>query len=232
MSLWISIKTICERFGCASIPDVFKYGYLYNHYAVIDARNLTNTGWHIPTYTEWETLGTYIGGDGGKLKETGTTYWLTPNTGATNEVGFNARGSVMRHPDGLFDVIKYFAWYYSYDRYNDGGNFYIGKSLAYNSASIYSISANNPDYPIRGLSVRPLKNSTTLTHGQTGTYTGNDGKVYRTICINGVEYLADNLCETLYRNGDPIPEVTGTAAWVALVTGGRCSYNNDETYAL
>jgi hypothetical protein len=30
---------------------------------------------------------------GGKLKATGTTYWNSPNTGATDEFGFHARGS-------------------------------------------------------------------------------------------------------------------------------------------
>jgi uncharacterized protein (TIGR02145 family) len=51
-----------------------------------------------------------------------------------------------------------------------------------------------------GLSVRFVKTSTTLTDGQSGTYTGNDGKVYRTICIGTQEWLADNLNETKYRN--------------------------------
>jgi len=83
-----------------------------------------------------------------------------------------------------------------------------------------------------GMSVRLVKDSTTLTHGQTGTYTGNDGRVYSTICIGTQEWLSESLCETEYRNGDPILEVTDNAAWAALTTGARCSYNNDESYAL
>ena len=82
-----------------------------------------------------------------------------------------------------------------------------------------------------GMSVRPVKDSTILTHGQSGTYVGNDGKVYRTICIGTQEWLADNLCETLYRDGSPIPEVTDAATWAALTTGARCSYDNDESNA-
>jgi uncharacterized protein (TIGR02145 family) len=50
-------------------------------------------GWHVPTEKEWQTLIDYLGGPmvtGGKLKETGTIHWLSPNTGATNETGFTA----------------------------------------------------------------------------------------------------------------------------------------------
>jgi uncharacterized protein (TIGR02145 family) len=42
---------------------------------------------------EWVNFATYLGGStvaGGKVKETGTTHWTTPNTGATNESGFTA----------------------------------------------------------------------------------------------------------------------------------------------
>jgi uncharacterized protein (TIGR02145 family) len=52
-------------------------------------------GWHIPTNKEWLTLIYYLGGPdiaGGKLKETGTTHWYSPNTDATNESGFSALG--------------------------------------------------------------------------------------------------------------------------------------------
>jgi uncharacterized protein (TIGR02145 family) len=50
-------------------------------------------GWHIPTEKEWLTLTDYLGGKmiaGGKLKETGTIHWESPNTAATNETGFTA----------------------------------------------------------------------------------------------------------------------------------------------
>jgi uncharacterized protein (TIGR02145 family) len=68
------------------------YGALYNWHAV-ETGNLCPNGWHVPTNDEWTSLWTYLGGfsvAGGKLKEMGTTHWLTPNTGATNETGFTA----------------------------------------------------------------------------------------------------------------------------------------------
>ena len=68
------------------------YGALYNWY-VVNTGNLCPTGWHMATDPEWTTLTTYLGGEavaGGKLKETGTTHWRSPNTGATNETGFTA----------------------------------------------------------------------------------------------------------------------------------------------
>ena len=80
-----------------------------------------------------------------------------------------------------------------------------------------------------GASIRLIKDSTTLSHGQTGTYTGNDGRVYQTICIGTQEWLSENLMETKYRNGDAIPEVTDNTAWAALATGARCAYNNTIT---
>ena len=79
-----------------------------------------------------------------------------------------------------------------------------------------------------GQTIRLLKTTTTLSDGQSGLYQGNDGKVYRTICINGVEYLAEPLCETKYRGGTEIPTVTDNTTWSGLTTGAKCAYNNDE----
>lgn len=68
------------------------YGKLYNWKAVADPRNVCPTGWHVPSDAEWTVLTDYLGGEsvaGGKMKSTGTQYWQSPNTNATNESGFN-----------------------------------------------------------------------------------------------------------------------------------------------
>jgi hypothetical protein len=58
-------------------------------------------------------------------------------------------------------------------------------------------------------------------------YLGNDGKYYRTVKIGTQVWVADNIKETKYRNGDSIPIVTDNTAWAALTTGAMCYYNND-----
>ncbi len=68
------------------------YGALYNWYTV-NTGKLCPSGWHVPSDAEWTGLTTFLGGEsiaGAKLKETGTTHWTNPNTGATNETGFTA----------------------------------------------------------------------------------------------------------------------------------------------
>jgi uncharacterized protein (TIGR02145 family) len=68
------------------------YGKLYNWYTVNDSRNVCPTGWHVPSDAEWTVLSDYLGGEsvaGGKMKSTGTQYWLSPNQYATNESGFS-----------------------------------------------------------------------------------------------------------------------------------------------
>jgi uncharacterized protein (TIGR02145 family) len=88
--------------------NVVTYGRLYTWYAVTDSRNLCPTGWHVPNDAEWTTLTDYLGGEGvagGKLKETGTTHWHSPNTGATNETGFTALPGGARSNDGMFGLL-------------------------------------------------------------------------------------------------------------------------------
>ncbi len=92
------------------------YGKLYNWYAVNDSRGLAPEGWHIPTDEEWTILTDYLGGEevaGGKMKTTGTTYWNSPNEGATNESGFSALPGGYRRDSGSFSFIRFIAFFWS-----------------------------------------------------------------------------------------------------------------------
>ena len=83
------------------------YGALYNWFAVSN-ENLCPIGWHVPSPNEWATLVNYVGGNivaGGILKEVGTTHWLSPNVGATNEVGFTALPAGVRY--GTPQIIEF-----------------------------------------------------------------------------------------------------------------------------
>ncbi len=92
------------------------YGLLYNWYTVNDSRNLAPAGWQIPTDEEWDILVNYLGGEdiaGGKMKETGTTHWNSPNTGATNSSGFTAVPGGYRNYSGTFYYMGYAAYFWS-----------------------------------------------------------------------------------------------------------------------
>jgi len=95
-----------------------EYGRLYTWNAALTA---CPTGWHLPSDAEWTTLTNYLGGTsvaGGKLKATGTTYWRSPNTGATNETCFTALAGGNRNLDGTFGNIGYYGTLWSASAYD------------------------------------------------------------------------------------------------------------------
>ena len=137
------------------------YGALYNWYAVDAAsnggKNLCPTGWRVPNNDEWTTLTNYLGGEsiaGGKLKETGTTHWASPNTGATNESGFTALpGGTRLMTDGSFNSISGSGLWWS-SALVSGYFLAYYRGLIYNDYLIYNNSLN----PRSGMSVRCLQN--------------------------------------------------------------------------
>jgi uncharacterized protein (TIGR02145 family) len=109
----------------ATYKDV--YGTLYNWFTV-NTGKLCPTGWHVPTDTEWYTLITNLGGSefaGGRLKETGTTHWASPNTGATNESGFTALPGGRRNEYGSFSNIGQFGYFWSSTQDGSSGAWFI-----------------------------------------------------------------------------------------------------------
>jgi len=99
--------------------NVATYGRLYTWYVANDSRKICPNGWKAPSYNEWETLKSYLGGyevAAGMLKETGTIHWNSPNTGATNNSGFTALPGGLRSNIGIFyylGILSY--WWHTED---------------------------------------------------------------------------------------------------------------------
>ncbi|MBC8213329.1 MAG: hypothetical protein H8E71_01650 [Candidatus Marinimicrobia bacterium] len=132
------------------------YGYLYNWYAVNDSRNIAPEGWHVPTDDEWTILTDYLGGSsvaGGKMKETGTEHWNSPNTGATNESGFTALPGGYRQYNGNYNYSYPMGNYgYFWSSTESSSSSARGRELNYNNSAV-----NRHNYPKRsGFSVRCL----------------------------------------------------------------------------
>jgi len=142
------------------------YGSLYNWYAVNDSRKLCPQGWHVPTDAEWKTLEMALGmskteanktgwrgtDEGGKLKETGTTHWNSPNTGATNTNSFTALPGGYCEFDGTFlNIGNYCLWWTATEA---GTTKVWDRGLNNNNANMYRY---NSSYKGAGFSVRCLK---------------------------------------------------------------------------
>ena len=99
---WATTYTPAYCWYSNDITNKVKYGALYNREAALNPM-LAPTGWHVATYLDWDNLANYLGAaGGGKLKQTGSINWNAPNTGATNETGFNAVPSGYRDDGGTF----------------------------------------------------------------------------------------------------------------------------------
>ncbi len=134
------------------------YGALYNWFAIDTAtngnKNICPAGWHVPSDSEWTVLIDFLGGEltaGGKLKETGTTHWISPNEGATNESGFTALPGGWRFfPDSFCDIGKTGNWWCS-DEIDTHRAFMIKIHNNYGGLN------NTIDYKNVGCSVRCIK---------------------------------------------------------------------------
>ncbi|HWR99332.1 MAG TPA: fibrobacter succinogenes major paralogous domain-containing protein, partial [Prolixibacteraceae bacterium] len=130
------------------------YGALYNWYTV-NTGKLCPTGWHVPSDSEWTNLADYLGGTsvaGGKLKETGTSHWLSPNKEATNAFGFTALPGGLRGVyDGGFYQSTMVGFWWSSMEYSSiyAWNFYM---QTYNTMLVENFIEKGD-----GLSVRCLR---------------------------------------------------------------------------
>lgn len=135
------------------------YGALYNWYTV-NTGKLCPIGWHVPTMADFSDLTTFLGDPftaGGKLKETGTTHWLAPNTDATNTSGFTALPGGIRSYMGPYMGVGEAAqlWTSTMMSPSDAYN----ARLDFGSAELMI----SPSFNQLGLSVRCLQGAPVVT---------------------------------------------------------------------
>jgi uncharacterized protein (TIGR02145 family) len=142
--------------GCSVYDDVKDYlkthGYLYTWEVATKA---CPDGWRLPSMQDWWFLSNFLGGDevsGGKLKQTGTTSWESPNTGATNSSGFTALSSGRSGDKAMEHIGKTTFFWTNVD--DDDATSWCGV--------LYSSRGDLALIPIEkknGFSVRCIKNS-------------------------------------------------------------------------
>lgn len=207
-----------------SIPPI-KFGLLYNAAAFLNVKGLSATGWRLPTSTEVNNLRSYLGGGsvaGGPMKEVGLVYWDAPNTGATNTARMNVRGSGSRsHTSGVFTAFRTMCLFATSTL---SGDFDIRNwNFQFNATSFYLGYSSKKV----GLAVRFVQNAAGVADGVIGIYIGNNGRFYRTVTLNEIRYMADNLAETLYNDGSPVPRIISNIDWVNATAGAFCVVEND-----
>jgi len=121
-TLWGKLATgvFCNYNNTSNNDTITTFGRLYNYYTLIDNRNISVKGWHVPTIAEWDTLIVYLGIDSVtcyKLKEKGAYHW-TNNSEATNESGFTALPAGYRSHTGILMNIGYQGGWWSSTEFN------------------------------------------------------------------------------------------------------------------
>jgi len=137
--------------NCNEYGGLYQWDEMMQYTTTPGVQGICPAGWHLPTDGELTTLTDFLGGEsvaGGKMKETGTVHWQSPNTGATNESGFTALPGGLRHTIGSCNDLTSYAYFWSSSESNS--NYVWYRSLLYFEADVYRFYYDK----IRGFSVR------------------------------------------------------------------------------
>ena len=155
--------------NCDTYGGLYEWREAMQYVTAEGAQGICPAGWHIASDEEWKIMeGTidsqYPVGDpewdntglrgldaGGKLKETGSIHWDTPNTGATNESGFTCLPGGSQSGSGFFNNINAQGIFWTSSQQNT--NSAVDRRLIYNDAAIF----RDADSKQNGLSIRCIK---------------------------------------------------------------------------
>lgn len=125
------------------------YGKLYNYWALNDTL-ICPTNFHVPNWNEFNSLISYLGGPYdavNKLKETGTSHWLSTSAAVNNSSGFTALPGGYRQYDNFFNIGVWATF---------GGSEYSKMIINHPSTPALATSWGGPT---EGNSVRCIKNA-------------------------------------------------------------------------
>jgi uncharacterized protein (TIGR02145 family) len=139
------------------------YGVLYNWSAALTS---CPTGWHLPSDEEWKVLEMNLGmsreeadktgwrgtDEGGKLKESGTVHWQSPNVFANDESGFTAMPGGYRNSQGYFNLKGSYGYWWSGTEYDALKAW--DRLLYYGAGTVYRYNFHSKG---DGFSIRCLK---------------------------------------------------------------------------
>ncbi|MEE9431700.1 MAG: FISUMP domain-containing protein [Melioribacteraceae bacterium] len=135
--------------NCVTYGGLYQWNEAMQHLTTEGVQGICPTGWHIPTYSEMQTLVTYANNEAGKLVEESQT---TSGYTATNETGFSALFTGYRNfGSGNFSYMSYYTDFWSSTESNNSTSSIIG--LYYDGSPVHFYNLEK-DY---GFSVRCLK---------------------------------------------------------------------------
>jgi uncharacterized protein (TIGR02145 family) len=157
--------------SCTSFGGLYQWGEMMNYTTSSNSipsgrQGICPSGWHMPSDAEWCQMETYIDATvncagsgwlgtnaGGKMKEAGTSHWLTPNTGATNSSGFTALPAGNNVGGGYSGIATLTNFWGTVECSSTSAYYH---QLHYTMATVYRSCASNNK--TNGYSVRCVKN--------------------------------------------------------------------------
>jgi uncharacterized protein (TIGR02145 family) len=187
--------------NCHVYGALYQWGEMMSYTWVFGGQGICPPGFHVPSDEEWDQLAIWVGTmspywwedvsywyAGGKLKETGTAHWTSPNTDATNESGFTALGAgYWNNNDNAFYGLNTETRIYAStatsptERWMDRMTY--NSHYLYNNWKVHPNDANSVRC-VKGEYVDPCKGITSVSHG---------GQLYHTSAIGTQCWIKENM---------------------------------------
>jgi len=238
--------------SCTTWGGIYQWDELMNYSTQEGAQGICPAGWHVPSDAEYCTLTTYLDptvvcqnttswtgtNGGGKMKETGTAHWWSPNGGATNSSGFTGIGGGYSYGGSFSFIMSVGHWWTSSTngsnhglwqlRYNDG---LVGY---YRHQPSYGFSVRCILNPAPGVSTSAVSDTTTNSAACGGTVTLNGGGevTSRGVCWNTTSgpTIADSFTSDGTGAGTFTSQLTGLDANTTYFVRAYATTDGGTTY--